>query len=242
MQTHTANYKVRVSDAGADGKLKLPALLQMLQEIATEHAEILKVDFDTLRPQGLGWALSKIAAEIEKLPRWGDRVEIETWASDKDRIATYREFTARDLNSGEPLFKARSQWLLFDFDKRRLARTERIDDFPRIAGRYAFDYDFSERPAAPSPDAPNAVACNAGICDIDLNGHVNNAVYMEWALDALPDMPAAAPAGFAVNFLEEVRPHAQVLSFCEVRGGVSAHSIRAQSTGHECARVNICWK
>ena len=67
MQTHTANYKVRVSDAGADGKLKLPALLQMLQEIATEHAEILKVDFDTLRPQGLGWALSKIAAEIEKL-------------------------------------------------------------------------------------------------------------------------------------------------------------------------------
>lgn len=94
MTEHAASYKVRVADAGADGFLKLPSLLQMLQEAATEHAEILGVDFKTLKPAGLGWALSKIYVEIERLPKWGERVGIKTWASDRDRIATYREFEA----------------------------------------------------------------------------------------------------------------------------------------------------
>ena len=30
MKEHSTSYKVRVADAGADGKLKLPSLLQML--------------------------------------------------------------------------------------------------------------------------------------------------------------------------------------------------------------------
>lgn len=31
MKEHSTSYKVRVADAGADGKLKLPSLLQMLK-------------------------------------------------------------------------------------------------------------------------------------------------------------------------------------------------------------------
>ena len=147
MTEHAASYKVRVADAGADGFLKLPSLLQMLQEAATEHAEILGVDFKTLKTLELGWALSKISVEIEKLPKWGERVGIKTWASDRDRIATYREFEAFS-SGGAPLFTARSQWLLFDFRSRRLARMDRIGDFARIPGRRANSEDFSERPKA----------------------------------------------------------------------------------------------
>lgn len=31
MKEHSTSYKVRVADAGADGKLKLPSMLQMLR-------------------------------------------------------------------------------------------------------------------------------------------------------------------------------------------------------------------
>ena len=98
MKEHSTSYKVRVADAGADGKLKLPSMLQMLQEAATEHAEILGVDFRSLREIGLGWALSKIYVDIKKLPEWGERVWIKTWASDRVKIATYREFEAKSRN------------------------------------------------------------------------------------------------------------------------------------------------
>ena len=192
MKEHSTSYKVRVADAGADGKLKLPSLLQMLQEAATEHAEILGVDFRSLREIGLGWALSKIYVDIKKLPEWGERVWIKTWASDRVKIATYREFEAKSRD-GTELFTARSQWLLFDFEKRRLARMDRIEDFPRNPDAHANSYDLSEHLKSPSENAPYTTARAAGICDIDLNGHVNNSVYMAWALDALPDIPYLAP-------------------------------------------------
>lgn len=240
MTEHDASYKVRVADAGADGFLKLPSLLQMLQEAATEHAEILGVDFRTLKPLELGWAVSKISVEIERLPKWGERVKIKTWASDRERIATYREFAAASPD-GAPLFTARSQWLLFDFRTRRLARMDRIGDFARIPGRRANSEDFSERPRAPSAGAPHHISRDAGICDIDLNGHVNNSVYMAWALDALPDMPQKFPRRLSISFLEEVGPHAEIRSVCEVFGSVSAHSIFSADTGRECARANVEW-
>lgn len=153
MKEHSTSYKVRVADAGADGKLKLPSLLQMLQEAATEHAEILGVDFRSLREIGLGWALSKIYVDIKKLPEWGERVWIKTWASDRVKIATYREFEAKSRDGAE-LFTARSQWLLFDFEKRRLARMDRIEDFPRNPDAHANSYDLSEHLKSPSENAP----------------------------------------------------------------------------------------
>lgn len=241
MKEHSTSYKVRVADAGADGKLKLPSLLQMLQEAATEHAEILGVDFRSLREIGLGWALSKIYVDIKKLPEWGERVWIKTWASDRVKIATYREFEAKNRD-GTELFTARSQWLLFDFEKRRLARMDRIEDFPRNPDAHANSYDLSEHLKAPSENAPYTSARAAGVCDIDLNGHVNNSVYMAWALDALPDMLNLAPQSFCINFLEEVRPHAEVLSVCEIADETSLHRILSKQTQRECARINIQWQ
>lgn len=238
---HSTSYKVRIADAGADGYLKLPALLQMLQEIATEHAEILGVDFRALKPKGLGWALSKIAIDIDKLPQWGSRVAIKTWASDRERIVTYREFVATS-NDGEKLFTARSQWLLFDFNTRRLSRMDALGEFSHIAGKYANEYDFSERLAAPSAQTDNGILRDAGVCDIDLNGHVNNAVYMAWALDAVAVNPNAVARRARINFLEEVRPHAKIISLCEKLGDTTVHSIRSQESGRECARVNIDWQ
>ena len=45
MKEHSTSYKVRVADAGADGKLKLPSMLENHQNAPTEDAEILRVYF-----------------------------------------------------------------------------------------------------------------------------------------------------------------------------------------------------
>lgn len=119
---------------------------------------------------------------------------------------------------------------------------DRIDDFPRNPDAHANSYDLSEHLKAPSENAPYTTARAAGICDIDLNGHVNNSVYMAWALDALPDMQNLAPKSFCINFLEEVRPHAEVLSVCEIIDGSSLHRILSKQTQRECARINIQWQ
>lgn len=241
--SHKTSYKVRIADADRFGRLKAPALLQMLQEIATEHAEILGVAYNDLKPKNLGWALSKIAVEIERTPRWGERVRIETWASDRDRIATYREFAATDAD-GKSLFTARSQWLLFDVLARRIAKLDRLPDWPRNPA-HANAVSFDEKFGKPDESAPNlSVRKFETLNDnIDLNGHVNNTVFAVWASETVPDSFAELrkPAKIFASFMEEVQPKSAVSVVGEVRGESTYVSIRSE-TGREHARVRIDWQ
>ena len=176
---YKTSYKVRLADANEQAKLKIPSLFEMLQEVATEHANKLGVDFSALSPKGLGWALSKLSIEIQNLPSWNERVHITTWPSVRELVATYREFSALNANN-EPLFSARSQWILFDINTRRIVRLEKLHEWA-LCNEFA-NSDTFEEPLERPKIITTSVECNVRNNDIDLNGHVNNSIYVVWAM------------------------------------------------------------
>ena len=191
----TANYRVRVTDADRNGILKLRALFQMLQEIADAHARKLKVSAPDLKEKNLAWALSKMAVEVDRLPKWDERVFLKTWASVRERIVTYREFDAVS-ESGNPLFRASSQWLLFD--------SKHLQNLPPTM---------------------LPVVCTVRNDDIDLNAHVNNSVYIVWAIEPLPQefLDEHRPQKITINFLEETFPKNRIESNCAMEGAFTTH-------------------
>ncbi len=238
---YQANYKVRIADANAQAQLKIPSLFEMLQEAATEHAQKLGVDFSSLAPQGLGWALSKMSVEILRMPNWNERVHITTWASIRERITTFREFEAKST-SGEMLFTARSQWVLFDLNTRRLTRMERLTDWVRDDTRFANSETFSEHLSKPT-SITNEVECHIRNNDIDLNKHVNNSIYIVWAIQPLSDefLKKNTPSKIKISFLEEIKMGERVKSILQKNDSTTLHSIQNLDTGRECARINIHW-
>jgi medium-chain acyl-[acyl-carrier-protein] hydrolase len=56
-------YKIPVYDTGPNGKLSQYALLNYLQDIASEHAVRLKFGLEDLMKENRFWVLSRIAAE-----------------------------------------------------------------------------------------------------------------------------------------------------------------------------------
>lgn len=236
---HRTSYKVRISDADQNGTLKCNALLQMLQEAATEHATILGVDFKALKPLNLGWAVSKFVIDVKRLPQWGERINVTTWASDKERVATYREFVVTD-SSGTELVSARSQWVLFDTRERKIAKMEKIQDWSRLENKYANASNFE--PLKQPKTTTSSAICAARNDDIDLNMHVNNAVYLIWAAESLPQNFTSVPQQIRINFLEEVMPHTNVEVLCHIDGKNSYHTLINMNTNRECARINIFWQ
>ncbi len=243
---YKADYRVRVSDTDYKGVLKFRALFQMLQEIADAHARVLKLSTLDLREKNLGWALSKMAIEVETLPKWEDRVYLKTWASGKERIVTYREFEANDEN-GNTLFKARSQWILFDSKTRRITKIEKIGfDWP-LNPKVAVECDFSNRLTPPQPTL-QPVITTVRNDDIDINNHVNNSVYIVWALEPLTKefFDTHEPSKIMINFLEETFPKNKIESLCSLYEKdeltYTAHSLISKETSHECARLNIQWR
>jgi len=182
MQVKEDTFTVKTYECQADGSIKLNVLMQHLQEAAAVHAEQLGFGYDRLNQINSCWVLSNLRIEIDRLPRWGEKVTITTWPSGHSRVVATREFLGKDPNGSE-LFKAGSEWMVLDREKDRPKNLLRLglplpesgpktiaEKLTRLEPRST--YSEMERVRVP-------------YSSIDLNGHANNTEYVRWAMDAL---------------------------------------------------------
>lgn len=189
---------VRAHDLTPAGAVSMPALCGYLQEAAGPHAAALGVSMDALAAEGKAWVLARLRLAVERAPRRGDTVTIETWPSGLDGLYTTREFV---LTVGDAVAaRATSAWFLIDLERRRPARPPRAVralDFPDRVPALAPPPDELAPPDRPAYER----AVTVGYHDLDRNEHVNNVRYLTWALDTLP------ASVLADHRCEEVRLH-----------------------------------
>jgi acyl-ACP thioesterase len=182
MDVGEEKFVVRTFDCGVDGKLKIASLMQYLQEAAALHAQQLGFGFERLSELGTYWVLSNIRVEVVGLPRWNKQVTVQTWPSGYSRLIATREFVARASN-GDELFKASSEWMVFDKQRARPKNLFHLDlGLPKTAPKVL---DANLHRLEPRDDYRPAGHVLVPSSSIDLNGHVNNTEYVRWGTDAL---------------------------------------------------------
>ena len=83
--------------------------------------------------------------------------------------------------------------------------------------------------------------------DLDMNRHVNNAVYVGWALESAPEEVGEIhrPADIEVGYRAEALAGDTVLSRCvpgaAADSGRFLHEIVRQKDGAELARLRVRW-
>lgn len=182
-QYHHRSIEVRSFEVDFNQKLRITALFNYLQEVAWEHAKILNFGWGDLYSKGWFWALSRVEVEVERLPRWTDEVTLVTWPKQAEGIFALRDFEMYD-SQGNRLIAATSSWLVVNISNRRPVR---------IAEWYT-DFDFASRSAL-SRQASKVADCTGDtkfteqvavqVGDIDMNQHVNNVRYIDWAYNTL---------------------------------------------------------
>lgn len=175
-------------------------ILNLLEETASSHCDESGWDVFRLMGEGLGWILLRGGFEMRRYPRYREELRVETWISSSKRFSAEREYrilSASAESRGELLGSARSLWLFYDTAKRRPASIfgDILSSWaPGGSPACAFGLDEIEGPPAQAQDeggSGETVASGAGdfavrSADIDTNGHVNNVVYLGWALEAIP--------------------------------------------------------
>lgn len=179
----TESFRVRPHEVTPTGTASLLALGTYLQEAAGHHAEALGVSMQALQAENQAWVLAHLHVAIDRLPKWEDEVTVETWPSDLDRLYATREFV---LHADETaIAHATSTWLVLDTEARR----------PRRPPRMLYDLETPDRPPALPHDwddlslperADHRRSFDVRYHDLDVNRHVNNVRYLEWALETLP--------------------------------------------------------
>ncbi len=210
---HSQRYKVRSYESDTTGALKAVSLLNYFEDAAGEHANQLGVGGHDMMARKFSWVLSRLHLKVFRYPHWEDRVTLRTWPCGWKKIFAMREFELSG-DKGEILALATTTFITIDLEKKKPVNAEAIlPDFPLHAER-ALQDSLGPMPRLrtdqPYLERPFLVRLH----DLDLYRHVNNAVYVEWALETLPDELGrnSGPAELEVAFRAETAYGDRVLS------------------------------
>ncbi|MDE5703803.1 MAG: acyl-ACP thioesterase [Bacteroidales bacterium] len=181
--THCTNSKER---------LHIRTLCDFFNDVAEQHTRLEGVDVPMLNRQGLTWMLRRIHIRIPDMPRKEEEVWLRTWCSGVDGLFVNRDY---EMSAGERIrAHAHSEWMIIDVEKRRPSRptpfmVEEAARCTQPAWAYGSLFDKAERRgriALPEEPPFAAGSFKARFDDIDFNGHVTQASYVQWMMDALP--------------------------------------------------------
>lgn len=238
------NYRIRPNEADPFNELKATALLDLLQDIAWEHASQLGLSVTQLMERGQTWVLSRFHLSVFHPILQGQRIRIRTWP-----VGVYRLFAIRDFDiwseSGQCLGAATSGWLVLTWPELRPCRPDGLMDTVATHGERSIEDPFDTLPRVRHPAA--SVALTVRWNEIDINNHVNNTVYPLWAFESLPEsfhrgwrcreveiqFTGMALPGDSVCVLRDAEPR-DPETHC-------LHQVNQADSGKELARIRTGW-
>jgi acyl-ACP thioesterase len=204
MDVFEKEYMVTVGDVDASRRLKPSVLFDFFQAVTTEHGEDLGVGLDAMLKSGQGWILSRFSLLMERRPRFSEMLTIRTWPQGYEGLLYARNYDVLD-NTGSITARASSSWFIMDIERRRPLRPSSLTvPMPPNEGRVFLDGGARALPKR--DDLVKTAERTARYSDIDFNGHVNNARYIQWIQDALGEnfITDAARLRIDINYVGEV--------------------------------------
>jgi medium-chain acyl-[acyl-carrier-protein] hydrolase len=240
-------YPVNVFDTDYTGLLNLKSLFDYFQDLAGRHASILGFGREHLMNNGNIWVLSRITAEIDKMPSLWEEVTVRTWPRGTDAIFALRDFEMFD-QEGKKIAGASSSWVVVDYSTRKVQRPDRAlahlnTSFPVAR---ALSANAGKVPAVPliNQEIKELTVTSS---DIDVNFHVNNATYIGWVCNCYDPgfVKAHLPGTIEVNYLSEGLPgdRINIITGPEDQGtDTYIHSVVRQDDNTELCRIRIKWR
>ena len=236
-------FFIRNFDVDFNGKLKLEVLLNFLQESAADHADKMNLSGIDLLKKNLAWILSRYHLRILHYPEQGETITVSTWPSVIKGIFTLREYEMH--NPKTALVQATSSWMAVDLKRKKPVRIE--DTLPSFSlhNKRAVNDDFKSLPEVESPDLELRFPVLKA--DLDFNRHVNNAVYIQWAVETVPKeiIMNLRPTQIEVNYKNETFYGDWVISRTQkVSSGQNPcfiHQLSRESDAVEIARLKTEW-
>lgn len=176
---------VRFSEVDQDQKITLHSILNYFQDCSTFHSAATHMDITQLKEYGYAWILASWQVVVDRYPVIGEEITVSTWAYDFKGFLAYRNFTMKDA-SGKVCAYANTIWTFLNLSTMHPAKI-----LPDVAAAYEMfpEYPMEKAPRKIALAGEGASAHPQTVMkyQIDVNHHVNNAMYISMAQEYLPD-------------------------------------------------------
>lgn len=166
----------------ANGNVTPGALARIMQSVTEAHMAQSGLGYQKMRDGGFLWFIVWTSVWIEELPHLEKDYIIRTWPGEM-KLGMYSRRYAIYTMEGTQILTASSLFMMIDEATRKMVPP---DELP---GTFA-EVVVEGQPGLPKqrikfPELPLCQAHAVAEYEIDKNGHVNNAYYLDWAYDLL---------------------------------------------------------
>ena len=239
---HIDYYNITSYHADFKQHLSPISLFYFFQESAWRHANSRGFGWTHLAERNEYWVLAKMHVIINRMPDWIEKIRLETWGKEPELLTAFRDFEFFDADN-QSIIRATSSWHILNMQTHRpTALTHFADDFP-IMSRYAI----AEKPQKIQQPLSNPIKSAVYTIfpsDIDMNQHVNNTRYVQWAMDCIPFVFQKQHIlhEINVNFLSQARSEERYFVETYQNELNFTHFIISEKENRKLAAVQSGWR
>lgn len=237
---YTRHFSIYAHEADIYNRAFPRSISNWMQEAARQHADQLGLGVETMISKQQTWLLTRQRAEIVRLPHYGEKVKVTTWPKGFTGYFADRDFLLEDEH-GNTLARATTSWAVLDLKTLRpTSDVELPDSFEKNKNLHALE-TAAEKVHSPNP-AILLRKTHVLYSHLDVNKHVNNSQYLNYALDSL------GPATFKdyevaiwnANFLAECKLGDELMVMADHE--VHPNVIEILQGEKAVFRLSITWK
>jgi acyl-ACP thioesterase len=239
---HQEKFTVRSYEMDLQGVASVPAICNYLQEVAGNHATELGVAVDHLFKKNMTWVLSRLHVKFNRFPFWREEIKIETWPSGRQSKFATRDFLIFDQKH-KILVKATSSWMIVDLKTEKPIVMPAFMDEIRLPDRQrAIDDNFPKMKSLKNPYSE--LKFDVRLSDLEINQHVNNVKYIEWALEAVPFeiWRTKVLSELEVSFRSETKYGECIIIQSEQEENVFLHSVISEKDQRPLSLIQTTWR
>ena len=225
------HYTIPCYDTDASWRLKPVSFMNYAQEMANRHASVLGFGYDDLIGSRTAWVLARMYIRFIDLPLWRNDVTLTTWHKGLNRLFLWERLVSQNLfmvspcslqilnrlfflrdfrmtdQQGNVRVEATTSWIVLNLDTRRLVRDPKLMDEGTKCSENAVEQPADKVQLPKDAQMEFVMEHTVSYSDVDLLGHTNNAMYMHWAMDAVPyEITSQHPLKeVTINFNHETR-------------------------------------
>lgn len=185
MAIYKCNTRIGLADVGHSNQITNKAIIEILENAGGMHSESLGLGLNSIETTGISWILLGWKVKVIIRPKYNDELTVETWGRDSNRAYTYRDYKIYD-ESGKLCIIATSKWAIVDIRNGRLAElTPELTEPYQCEKKNVFEEDCNLKLKEPKTNI-SQIKYKVQRRDIDINKHVHNLYYLDFAYEALP--------------------------------------------------------
>ncbi len=238
-------FELRYFEMNEFGFASPTTILTLLEETAADHCHAIDHSLYQLAEQNIGWVLISGVMQMDRYPKYKEKITIRTWLHKYTTIKGFRENLIYDKQNNI-IGRAKGLWIFFDIARRRPVQIfNDIRNKWSLSPEECIDYDISRKiEAVVKPDYQSIFKVNR--YDTDMIKHVNNIRYLQWVVESIPDEIIDNYYLYSIDgrFNSEAHYGQTLMSLTKVeeQENTFTHSIKIEGLDKVCARATTTWK